>query len=467
MNMDKLNPPLARGASYLLIYLTAFQPLHPAFAAGITAANGNTQVVIKPGDVPVVNIATPNGAGISHNTYKDFNVGPQGAVLNNATHGGKTQLGVEIYSAQGNTYLKGKPAELIINEVIGGSRSELQGKLEVFGNKANVMIANPNGITCDGCGFINAPGVTLTTGKPQFDKQGALEALEVKKGGVTIGGKGLDGSGADYVDIISRATELNGKINAQNLSLTQGANRISFKDGSIKPIAGEGAKPVLAVDTKALGGMYANKIRLVANEDGVGVNLKDLTSKQRDITLSVNGNLVLNGTTHSKGDLNVSAKGMHITRGAVVQADGNATLATTTLVNDGQTSTSGDMRIFGDHIRNAGENAKLHANKNMWIQKDAQGNKAKSVENRSAKILTNSGDLVIRTESLNNVRQQFAISSNNAPKDNKDIDRWLADGVYQDQFDYRFFDYLAEFEDKNFTWLGHVDFKKGPVSSPL
>lgn len=460
--MDKLNPPLARGASYLLIYLTAFQPLHPAFAAGITAANGNTQVVIKPGNVPVVNIATPNGAGISHNTYKDFNVGPQGAVLNNATHGGKTQLGVEIYSAQGNTYLKGKPAELIINEVIGGSRSELQGKLEVFGNKANVMIANPNGITCDGCGFVNAPGVTLTTGKPQFDKQGALEALEVKKGGVTIGGKGLDGSGADYVDIISRATELNGKINAQNLSLTQGANRISFKDGSIKPIAGEGAKPVLAVDTKALGGMYANKIRLVANEDGIGVNLKDLTSKQRDITLSVNGNLVLNGTTHSKGDLNVSAKGLHITPGAIVQADGNATLATTTLVNDGQTSTSGDMRIFGDHIRNAGENAKLHANKNMWIQKDAQGNKAKSVENRSAKILTNSGDLVIRTESLNNVRQQFAISSTNTPKDNKDIDRWLADGVYEGQLDYQFFDYLADFEDKNFTWLGHVDFKKTP-----
>ncbi|MDP8774731.1 filamentous hemagglutinin N-terminal domain-containing protein, partial [Serratia marcescens] len=461
--MDKLNPPLARGASYLLIYLTAFQPLHPAFAAGITAANGNTQVVIKPGDVPVVNIATPNGAGISHNTYKDFNVGPQGAVLNNATHGGKTQLGVEIYSAQGNTYLKGKPAELIINEVIGGSRSELQGKLEVFGNKANVMIANPNGITCDGCGFINAPGVTLTTGKPQFDKQGALEALEVKKGGVTIGGKGLDGSGADYVDIISRATELNGKINAQNLSLTQGANRISFKDGSIKPIAGEGAKPVLTVDTKALGGMYANKIRLVANEDGVGVNLKDLTSKQRDITLSVNGNLVLNGTTHSKGDLNVSAKGMHITRGAVVQADGNATLATTTLVNDGQTSTSGDMRIFGDHIRNAGENAKLHANKNMWIQKDAQGNKAKSVENRSAKILTNSGDLVIRTESLNNVRQEVQAVWKSTPGNSKAFNKSLV-GSYYDSRQGVDAIVLLEPELKDFgigSWFGEINLSKG------
>ncbi|MEO9272142.1 DUF637 domain-containing protein [Serratia ureilytica] len=416
--MDKLNHPLARGASYLLIYLTAFQPLHPAFAAGITAANGNTQVVIKPGDVPVVNIATPNGAGISHNTYKDFNVGPQGAVLNNATHGGKTQLGVEIYSAQGNTYLKGKPAELIINEVIGGSRSELQGKLEVFGNKANVMIANPNGITCDGCGFINAPGVTLTTGKPQFDKQGALEALEVKKGGVTIGGKGLDGSGADYVDIISRATELNGKINAQNLSLTQGTNRISFKDGSIKPIAGEGAKPLLAVDTKALGGMYANKIRLVANEDGVGVNLNDLKGRQRDIMLSVKGKIIL-GNTHAQTDLNVSGQAIQTLPRSSLRAERDVTLAAATIENnDANIAAGNDIRIFGDTVRNVGTYyANIQANNNLWIQKDAEGNKATRVENRSSRIQTNSGDLVIRTDKLDNVRQTLAISDQIEPVD--------------------------------------------------
>ncbi|MEL5515614.1 DUF637 domain-containing protein [Serratia bockelmannii] len=415
--MDKPLHPLARAVSHLLIYTTALTPLHPAFAAGINAANGNTQVVIKPGNVPVVNIATPNGAGISHNTYKDFNVGTPGAVLNNATQGGKTQLGVDIIN--GNPNLKGKSAELIINEVTGGSRTELQGKLEVFGKQANVMIANPNGITCDGCGFINAPGVTLTTGKPQFDKQGALEALEVKKGGVTIGGKGLDGSGADYVDILSRATALNGKINAKNLSLTQGANRISFKDGTVKPIAGEGAKPQLAVDTKALGGMYANKIRLVATENGVGVNLKDLDSKQRDITLSVNGKIAMSGTTHSKTDLNVSSRELHVTPGTLVQADGNATLAATTLVNNGQVTTSGDMRIFSDHVRNAGDNAKLHANNSLWIQKDAQGNKANYIENRSATIKTNSGDLVIRTHKLDNVRQTLTFSDQPEPVDNE------------------------------------------------
>ncbi|HFD2071498.1 DUF637 domain-containing protein [Serratia marcescens] len=397
--MDKLNHPLARGASYLLIYLTAFQPLHPAFAAGITAANGNTQVVIKPGNVPVVNIATPNGAGISHNSYKDFNVAAPGAVLNNATAAGQSQLAGQL-NANGN--LKGKAAELIINEVTGGRRSELQGKLEVFGNKANVMIANPNGISCDGCGFINAPGVTLTTGKPQFDKQGALEALEVKKGSVIIGSKGLDGYSADYVDILSRATEVNGQINANNLSLTQGANRVSFKDGTVTPIAGEGAKPQLAVDTKALGGMYANKIRLVANEDGVGVNLRDIITNQRDITLSAKGKMTLGGTFRSKTDLNVSANELLVAPWSTVQADQDVTLASPALTNAWQVTASRDIRVFSDTVRNVGADAKIHANNNLWIQKDAQGNKANLVENRSATIKTNSGDLVIRTENLEN-----------------------------------------------------------------
>lgn len=399
--MDKLAHPLARGASWLLIYLTAVQPLHPAIAAGITAANGNTQVVMKPGNVPVVNIATPNAAGISHNTYQDFNVGTPGAVLNNATQGGKTQLGVTIDN--GNARLKGKPAELIINEVTSGNRSELKGRLEVFGNKAGVMIANPNGITCDGCGFINTPSVTLTTGKPQFDKQGALDALEVKKGAVIIGGNGLDGAGAEYVDVISRATELNGKINAKTLTLTQGANRVSFKDGTVKPIAGEGAKPQLAVDTKALGGMYAGKIRLVATEAGVGVNLSNVISTQRDISLTTAGKITLSNVK-AQTDLNVSGRDIVTPAGFSVRAERDMTLAATTVDNRSSTTAHGDMRVFASTVRNTGNGASLHSHKNLWIQKDAQDNKATLVENRSARIQTNTGDLVIRSEKLDNIR---------------------------------------------------------------
>ncbi|WP_240042251.1 DUF637 domain-containing protein [Photorhabdus khanii] len=402
--MSKLNNSVVRGTSYLLIYLTAIQPLHPAIAAGIAPDNNHTQVQNQ-GNIPVVNIATPNDAGISHNTYKEFNVATQGAVLNNATQAAKSQLAGQLNA---NPNLHGKAAELIINEVTGSGQSNLQGQLEIFGNKANVMIANPNGITCDGCGFINTASATLTTGKPQFDKQGALEALEVKKGQITIGGKGLDGKATDYVDIISRATELNGKIQANNLSLTQGANRISLKDGTVKPIAGEGTKPQLAVDTKALGGMYANKIRLIATEDGIGVNLKELTSDQRDITLNVNGKIEL-GNIKAKTDLNIIGKETHIAPNITVQAGRDITLESTTLDNKGSVTAGRDMRIFGDTVKNTGNKALLQANDNMWIQKNAQGDKSHLIENRSATIKTNKGDLVARSDKMLNIRDLYLL----------------------------------------------------------
>lgn len=235
--------------SYTIIFLTAVYPLHPAWGAAMTAADKNTQIS-QQNNVPIINIATPNGAGISHNKFQQFNVDKQGAVLNNATTNVNSQIAGQI---KANANLKGNAANLIINEVTGSSRSELQGKLEVAGKGANVLIANPNGITCNGCSFVNTPAITLTTGKPILDNKGALSAVEVKKGSVVIGANGLNAEAQTYADIISRATELNGQIKAKNLTLMQGTNRVDFQKGIVTPIAGEGAKPSISVDTKALG----------------------------------------------------------------------------------------------------------------------------------------------------------------------------------------------------------------------
>ncbi len=319
--MKKEQASLSRRVlSSLLSVLLATQPLLPAVAATLTPTS-NTQLDQAANGVPVVNIAPPNAAGISHNQYQDYNVGKEGLILNNAT--GKvnqTQLGGLI---QANPNLKaGQEAAGIINEVTGTNRSQLQGYTEVAGKAANVIVANPYGITCNGCGFINTPNATLTTGKPVLDANGRLQSLDVSKGSILIEGQGLDGSQSDAVSIISRATDINAQLHAKSLTVVAGANRVAA-DGSISPISGEGDAPKVAVDTGALGGMYANRIRLVSSEKGVGVNLGNLNARDGDISLDASGKLTLKNSLASGA---ITAKGESLALSGDHKAGGDITL---------------------------------------------------------------------------------------------------------------------------------------------
>ncbi|WP_414455846.1 contact-dependent inhibition toxin CdiA [Enterobacter quasiroggenkampii] len=342
--MDTRHPPVRfsqRLISWIVCGLMVWQPMAPAVAAALTPT-GQTTVDRAGNGVPVVNIATPNGAGISHNQFGEYNVGKEGLILNNGTDRlTQTQLGGLI---QNNPNLQaGREAKGIINEVTGASRSQLQGYTEVAGKAANVMVANPYGITCNGCGFINTPNVTLTTGKPQFDASGNLQALEVTKGAITVEGQGLDASKSDALSIIARATEVNAAIHANDLTVTAGANRVGA-DGSVKPIAGEGAAPVVAVDTGALGGMYANRIRLVSSETGVGVNLGNLTARQGDIQLDAGGKLTV---TNSLASGSITANGAGVVLNGSHQAGGavNVTSSQDVKLNNSTLASQGDMRL--------------------------------------------------------------------------------------------------------------------------
>lgn len=330
--------------SWIVCGLMVWQPMAPAVAAALTPT-GQTTVDRAGNGVPVINIATPNGAGISHNQFQDYNVGKEGLILNNGTDRlTQTQLGGLI---QNNPNLQaGREAKGIINEVTGASRSQLQGYTEVAGKAANVMVANPYGITCNGCGFINTPNATLTTGKPQFDANGNLLALDVTKGAITVEGQGLDASKSDALSIIARATEVNAAIHANDLKVTAGANRVGA-DGSVKPIAGEGAAPVVAVDTGALGGMYANRIRLVSSEKGVGVNLGNLTARQGDIQLDAGGKLTV---TNSVASGSIAANGVGVTLNGSHQAAGalNVTSSQDVELNNSTLASQGDMRLSGE-----------------------------------------------------------------------------------------------------------------------
>ncbi|HKS33163.1 MAG TPA: hemagglutinin repeat-containing protein, partial [Enterobacteriaceae bacterium] len=316
---------------------------------------------------------------------------------NNATGQlNQTQLGGII---QNNPNLRpGQEAHGIINEVTGGSRSQLQGYTEVAGKAANVMVANPYGITCDGCGFINTPNATLTTGKPQFDDKGNLSALNVTGGTITVQGKGLDASQSDALSIIARATEVNAAIHAKDLTVTAGANRVGA-DGSVTAIEGEGPAPTVAVDTGALGGMYANRIHLVSSEKGVGVNLGNLNARQGDIQLDASGKLVLKDSL-SSGALTVKAQNAELSGdnkaagAATVTAQNGIALKQGSLVSDKTVSLdAGDRVDIARGKVTAGENIRL-AGTGLTIDKASTADAAGAINlNAQGNELNNAGQL--------------------------------------------------------------------------
>ncbi|EJE7035916.1 TPA: contact-dependent inhibition toxin CdiA [Escherichia coli] len=381
--------------SYLVSSLLATQPVLPAVAATLTPV-GNTSTDKAANGVPVVNIATPNGAGISHNRFTDYNVGKEGLILNNAT--GKlnpTQLGGLI---QNNPNLKaGGEAKGIINEVTGGNRSLLQGYTEVAGKAANVMVANPYGITCDGCGFINTPHATLTTGKPVMNADGSLQALEVTEGSITINGAGLDGTRSDAVSIIARATEVNAALHAKDLTVTAGANRITA-DGRVSALKGEGNVPKVAVDTGALGGMYARRIHLTSTESGVGVNLGNLYAREGDIILSSSGKLVLK---NSLAGGNTTVTGTDVSLSGDNKAGGNLSVTGTTGLTLNQSRLVTDKNLVlsssGQIVQNGGE---LTAGQNAMLSAQHLNQTSGAVNAAENVTLTTTGGITLKGRSV-------------------------------------------------------------------
>ena len=356
-----------RGLALILANALFWQPLL-AQADGIAVSGPGTTLGQAGNGVPVVNIATPNGSGLSHNQFKDYNVGPNGVILNNATGAVQsTQLGGIIV---GNPNLKGGAANVILNEVNGGSPSQLRGYTEVAGQSAKVIVANPYGISCNGCGFINTPNVTLTTGKPVIDKVGRLDHYQVDGGAVTIDGQGLNASNVDRFEIITRTAKINAKINARQLTVIAGRNDVDAQSLKTTVRADDGsAKPELAIDSSALGGMYAGAIKLVGTEAGVGVKLDGtLAASGGDIQLDANGHLSM-AQAAASGAVDIKAASLE-TKGAVYAGTrlkaqttkgtlkNSKTLAardSITLASNGQLTNTGiiEAGVNADNTRNA------------------------------------------------------------------------------------------------------------------
>ncbi|BEV72542.1 hemagglutinin repeat-containing protein [Paludibacterium sp. THUN1379] len=260
------------------------------WAEGIQPVAGSATQVQQVGAVPVVNIAPANAQGLSHNQYQDYNVGRGGVVLNNAIEAGRSQLAGAL---QGNAALAGRPAAVILNEVVSRNPSLLLGQQEVFGKAADLILANPNGITCQGCGFINTRRASLLVGSPGL-QDGRLQQLVTASPGSTlsIGKEGIQA--AQALDLIAPRIDAQGSVVATSgihAVTGQAAMDYERREVSARGTAPEG--PVL--DSAFLGGMQAGRISIVSTDAGAGVNLEGVLKAQERVRIDSQGAVQLTG----------------------------------------------------------------------------------------------------------------------------------------------------------------------------
>ena len=326
---DELHASLSK-VSFTLFALLGFVLIPDALANDMAiradkSAPGNQQpIILQTGSgVPQVNIQTPSAGGVSRNVYSQFDVSEKGAVLNNSRKGTGTQIAGYV---AGNPNLARGEAKVILNEVNSANPSRLKGYVEVAGKKADVVIANPSGLQCDGCGVINAGRTTLTTGKPIVNN-GELSGFEVKDGKISVGAKGMDASHSDYTDIIAKKTKIDGPIKGKQVKVITGKNRVS-RDGSDVVYIGDkndtATTQEYSLDVGELGGMYAGQIHLVDNGKGLGVrNAGHIGASVGDIQIDSQGNIVNSGVMQAEGNIKQKAKRKINNSGTTVSRKGN------------------------------------------------------------------------------------------------------------------------------------------------
>ncbi|MEQ5122634.1 hemagglutinin repeat-containing protein [Morganella morganii] len=301
----------------------------PVMAGGIVAdgsAPGNQQptIISSANGTPQVNIQAPNSDGVSRNQYSQFDVDQKGAILNNSAVNTQTQLGGLVTA---NPWVAKGEANIILNEVNSANPSQLNGFVEVAGKRADVIIANPAGITCNGCGFINAGQTTMAAAQALLE-QGRVKGFDVDKGQIAITGKGMNDAQSNYTRLIGRAVEVNAKLHAQDLTITTGRNITDAQGNVVTQKAADGTTPAFALDVAAVGGMYGNKIKLVGTEHGVGVrNAGTIGAQVGELSLSADGKLQNSGIITAATDVKATLSD-NITNTGTVSAGRDIQLST-------------------------------------------------------------------------------------------------------------------------------------------
>lgn len=348
----------ARFFSYLLLSSVSFSSLVFAQNNNIVidqAAHGGAgapNIVQSSNGTDVLNIVRPTTGGVSHNKFLEYNVSDKNLIINNHAY----KVGIpQAESTLGGTvafnpnFGTGDAARVILNEVTSNSTTALEGYTEIFGQKAALVIANPNGITAEGAGFINLSRLTMVTGKPNV-VDGKIQDFNISPVGILkVEGKGEQAFGLHIPDspaeLVSNTVKIAGNIyvdDDQELKVLSGndkydynTQKVTSKTQSASPAPGDDGSDTppqvtVAIDSSALGGMYAGRISVQATQSGMGINLDgNLVADMDNLEITADGDIAFKnvaaknniktasaagsvehksgGTAHAENDLSITA----------------------------------------------------------------------------------------------------------------------------------------------------------------
>lgn len=320
--------------------------------------------------ITLVNVAGPSAGGVSRNDYTNFNVPQNGVILNNSYQMSNTKLGGYV---PGNANMMRGSANVIVNEVTSHNPTDMKGFIEVAGRKASVVVANPNGITVDGGGFINTDRAVLTTGKTEYDPTGNLNSYRVEQGRISINGNGLNAKDANSLQILTEATNVNAGVWANTIETRTGKNTIDANTLDTQKI---GDSSNVGLDVSAIGGMYANSITMKGTNTGLGVNVKGVVSSTQASSITSDGKIIVDGGVTSNGNTTLAGQSIAIHNNGVVQGDVSTTVNSQETVNNSGLINSGNTtaikaksvdnheggRIYGDTVAIDANTVKNHTN---------------------------------------------------------------------------------------------------------
>lgn len=257
--------------------------------------------------VPVVSIENPNQVGVSDNRFKNFST-TTGVVFKNNTI--QVDSSVLKQKLAANPNLK-KAASVILAQVTGNNKSVIRGTLEILGNKADLLIINPNGIELNGVNLVNTRDFTAATAEVNANN---YKQMRVTSGEINVTGD-LTTDDVNVLKLIAQAVKIKAKIGPSNnkkkpakIVVSAGNQVFNHETNTATAIdKNPTEEPRVAISGSALGSMYGDKVNFIVTDSAAGVDFGGLILGDDNIEITASGDIKVRDVV-SKKDVRLASQ---------------------------------------------------------------------------------------------------------------------------------------------------------------